>query len=684
MELKSTSVGQHLAQHPYNKVKMLNAGVEISGPKHAYTIPFNQLLAIRCKRGLVWGELEFELPEQKVVRLHGTEWRETQHFYHHLNTLWQQWGDEMSVISAEVLSEQSQCILDRLQQQRWLTHEDLAQIQAEIQTMLSSIPLPVDRLLEFKLCQPHYEFCLKWLRSGTEMVAAANKAWVDAMLTEHHEFFDSIEARPLNSAQCRAVITGEKNALVLAGAGSGKTSVIVARAGWLLHRGEVRPDEILLLAFGRKAADEMNLRIGERLKQPDIQAKTFHALALQIIEQCSKKVPIISKLESDAKLRRHFLIEQWQQQCSEKKSQASGWRNWLSQELDWQLDDGAFWKNSYLSDRLAIRLDYWLGLIRTQGGSQADLIALAPEALRSDFQKKIRLLAPLLKAWKSALKEEGAVDFSGLLHQAVNFINKGKFVSPWQHILIDEFQDLSPQRAALVNALRHQRPDTSLFAVGDDWQSIYRFSGSEQALTADFSRVFGIGEQCSLDTTYRFSQGIGDISSRYIQQNPLQLKRKMNSVFQGEKNPIIILPDSQLEGLFNKLSSYVKSEEKILVLGRYHYSRPEILKKASTRWPKLNIEFMTIHASKGLQADYVVIVGLQSGKDGFPAPENASIIEQVLLPETDHFPDAEERRLLYVALTRAKHQVWLMQNTESPSVFVKQLSDIGATVKRKP
>ncbi|MBP9643938.1 MAG: DNA helicase IV, partial [Budvicia sp.] len=367
-----------------------------------------------------------------------------------------------------------------------------------------------------------------------------------------------------------------------------------------------------------------------------------------------------------------------------KKSQASGWRNWLSQELDWQLDDGAFWKNSDLSDRLAIRLDYWLGLIRTQGGSQADLIALAPETLRSDFQKKIRLLAPLLKAWKSALKEEGAVDFSGLLHQAVNFINKGKFVSPWQHILVDEFQDLSPQRAALVNALRHQRPDTSLFAVGDDWQSIYRFSGSEQALIADFSRVFGIGEQCSLDTTYRFSQGIGDISSRYIQQNPLQLKRKMNSVFQGEKNPIIILPDSQLEGLFNKLSSYVKSEEKILVLGRYHYSRPEILKKASTRWPKLNIEFMTIHASKGLQADYVVIVGLQSGKDGFPAPENASIIEQVLLPETDHFPDAEERRLLYVALTRAKHQVWLMQNTESPSVFVKQLSDIGATVKRKP
>ncbi|WP_159564439.1 DNA helicase IV [Budvicia diplopodorum] len=684
MELKSTSVGQHLAQHPYNKVKMLNAGVEISGSKHAYTIPFNQLLAIRCKRGLVWGELEFELPDQKVVRLHGTEWRETQHFYHHLNGVWQQWSDEMSLIAAEVLNQQSQRIAERLHQQRWLTHQDLDHIQVEVQSVFSSLPLPIGRLTEFTSCKALYESCQQWLESGTKLVSMANNAWVAAMLTKHRDFFERIESKPLNSAQCRAVITGEKNALVLAGAGSGKTSVIVARAGWLLHHDSVKPDEILLLAFGRKAADEMNQRIQQRLKQPDIQAKTFHALALQIIEQCSKNVPVISKLETETAQRRRFLIQQWQRLCSEQKSQASGWKSWLSQDLGWELDDDAFWKNDYLSERLAVRLDYWLGLIRTHGTSQADLIAMAPEELRSDFQKKIRLLSPLLKAWKSALKAEGAVDFSGLLHQAINFIHKGKFVSPWRHILIDEFQDLSPQRAALINALRDRHPETSLFAVGDDWQSIYRFSGSEQALTSDFSRIFGIGDRCSLDTTYRFSQEISDISSRYIQQNPAQLKRTMNSLFQGERNSITVLPDTQLEALFNKLSSYVKPDEKIMVLGRYHYSRPEILAKASTRWPKLHIEFMTIHASKGLQADYVVVVGLQSGRDGFPANQSSSVIERVLLPQSDDFPDAEERRLLYVALTRAKNQVWLMQNTASPSAFVKQLSDIGVAVKRKP
>ncbi|MFX7044643.1 hypothetical protein ABTI28_19995, partial [Acinetobacter baumannii] len=82
--------------HPYDRVQLLNAGVKVSGDSHEYLIPFNQLLSIHCKRGLVWGELEFTLPGEKVVRLHGTEWSETQRFYHHLNTLWQQWSAEMS------------------------------------------------------------------------------------------------------------------------------------------------------------------------------------------------------------------------------------------------------------------------------------------------------------------------------------------------------------------------------------------------------------------------------------------------------------------------------------------------------------------------------------------------------------------------------------------------------------
>jgi len=114
MELKATAMGKRLAQHPYNRVRLLTAGVEVSGDRHEYLIPFNQLLDISCKRGLVWGELEFLLAENQVVRLHGTEWQETQRFYHYLQHAWQQWSAEMSHISTGVLDELLQQELSQL------------------------------------------------------------------------------------------------------------------------------------------------------------------------------------------------------------------------------------------------------------------------------------------------------------------------------------------------------------------------------------------------------------------------------------------------------------------------------------------------------------------------------------------------------------------------------------------
>lgn len=149
------------------------------------------------------------------------------------------------------------------------------------------------------------------------------------MLEQYRGFFDKIESSPLNPAQARAVVNGERSLLVLAGAGSGKTSVLVARAGWLLNRGEAAADQILLLAFGRQAAQEMDERIQERLGTDEIAARTFHSLALHIIQQGSKKVPAISKLENDTAARQKLLLKAWQQQCQEKKRRpkagVSGW-----------------------------------------------------------------------------------------------------------------------------------------------------------------------------------------------------------------------------------------------------------------------------------------------------------------------------------------------------------------------
>lgn len=164
----------------------------------------------------------------------------------------------------------------------------------------------------------------------------------------------------------------------------------------------------------------------------------------------------------------------------------------------------------------------------------------------------------------------------------------------------------------------------------------------------------------------------------------MQLDKPLNSLTKGNKKSVILLYEEALERLLDKMSGYVLDDETILVLARYHYLKPNILDKAKTRWPKLNIQFMTIHASKGQQADHVIICGLNSGKDGFPAPARESIIEQALLPKPEDFDHAEERRLLYVALTRAKQQVWLLYHPEKPSEFVDELKQLGVPKQKKP
>lgn len=684
MELKSTQIGQRLAQHPYNRVRLLNAGIEVSGEKHQYLIPFNQLIDIHCKRGIVWGELEFELADEQVVRLHGTEWKQTQRFYHYLNDKWQQWSIEMSEVSAQVLVALAKGIQQQTQQDNWFSLRELNTFRKKISEQFSSLPLPLARVSQFENCAAPYHYCLQWLNDGERCRQQVNQQWSESILSRYSDFFQHVETSPLNSSQALSVINGEYNVLVLAGAGSGKTSVLVARAGWLLLRKLAKAEQILLLAFGRKAAQEMNERIQERLQQEDIEAKTFHALALYIIREGSNKSPAISEFETDSQKRGELLLNEWRTQCSTKKAQAKGWREWLTEELQWDVPEGEFWKDEKISKKIVSRLERWLSLMRMHGGSQKEMIESADEQFRDLFQKRLRLMSPLLKAWKTALKDEGAIDFSGLIHQAVNLLEKGRFISPWKHILVDEFQDISPLRAKLLQALRQQNKQTSLFAVGDDWQAIYRFSGAELDLTTSFEHNFGEGALCALDTTYRFNQRIGEIANRFILQNSTQLDKPLNSLVKGNKKSVVLLYENALERLFDKMSGYVTENETILCLARYHYLRPEILSKAQTRWPKLKIEFMTIHASKGKQADHVIICGLNSGKDGFPAAARESIMEQVLLPKHEEFEHAEERRLLYVAMTRAKQQVWLLYNPDEPSEFVSELKQLGVPRQKKP
>lgn len=684
MELKSTHVGQRLAQHPYNRVRLLNAGVEVSGEKHQYLIPFNQLIDISCKRGIVWGELEFELPDNQVVRLHGTEWKETQYFFRYLMDIWKKWSQEMSLICADILSEQVQEIEKYLIQDNWFTQAQLTQLQNQINNRLNSLPIPLVRLNEFVNCRQNFAVCQHWLNLSHQSLCDINQYWVACLLKQYSEFFQRFTLTPLNLSQVNCVVNSEENILVLGGPGSGKTSVLIAKMGWLLLRQQAITEQILLLVFDDKTAKKMDGLVQANLGQQAFHTKTFNRLLLHIVQTSSNKNITISELEVNQQKRYKLLISEWQRQCHEKKSQAKGWREYLTRELGWNIASGEFWHDKQLTERVVIRLDNWLHLLRRHGGSQKTISDLATPAESKQMQMELRLVAPIVKIWKSTLKAEGAVDSLGLIHQAINLLHKGKFISPWKYILIDEFQDLSPLEMQLLQSLRQQNRQTHMFAVGDDGQAIYRFPAAKLNLMATFEHYFGNGVYCTLDTTYRFNDYTAKIANQFIQMDPEQQIRPLRSLVKANKKSIVLLPEEQLENLLNKMSGYVTEEETIFVLSRYFYLQPEVIKKANIRWPKLNINFMSIQAAKGSQADYVIILGLQQGIDGFPICEPESAIEKVLLPKFAIFPDRQDRRLLYVALTRAKKRVYLLYDKLTPSIFVEQLKKLGVLRQKRP
>ncbi len=183
----------------------------------------------------------------------------------------------MSVIAAQVLHQVLDDIALSNTQQKWLTRQQTAGLQQKITRALTALPLPVARLEEFDNCRDAWRKCQARLSDIEKSRLAHNRARTEAMRTQYADFFSTVESSPLNPARARAVVNGEHSLLVLAGAGSGKTSVLVARAGWLLTTGEAVADQILLLAFGRKAAQEMDERIQARLHTRDISARTFHS-----------------------------------------------------------------------------------------------------------------------------------------------------------------------------------------------------------------------------------------------------------------------------------------------------------------------------------------------------------------------------------------------------------------------
>ena len=345
------------------------------------------------------------------------------------------------------------------------------------------------------------------------------------------------------------------------------------------------------------------------------------------------------------------------------------------------------------------------GLVRTFiSHAKSNCLAISALRKRLDgmpqdvFKHRHRLFldiaAPIFEAWDAALAAEEGIDFEDMLNLAAEHLESGRYDASYELVMADEFQDASRARARLCRALV-QKPGRFLFAVGDDWQSINRFAGADVSVMTGFRQWFGHGQVLKLEQTFRCPQALCDVSSQFVSKNPAQIPKRVRSVtpphgpvlqaFQvdckekladGIDQFVVQLADGVRNGT---ISPGRDGKVSVYVLGRYKADRQYVpdRKTRFDRW--VDVSFLTIHSSKGSEADYVILPEMLSAHRGrsFPNRRADDPVLALAMPDGDNFPMGEERRLFYVALTRARRSVTMFTARGQYSSFLRELIDEG-------
>lgn len=321
-----------------------------------------------------------------------------------------------------------------------------------------------------------------------------------------------------------------------------------------------------------------------------------------------------------------------------------------------------------------------------------------PEHMRqrlSSFQgrRKARVFGELAlliyQEYEQHLRTHHLIDFHDMMNQAIALIKQEpqRYVERYDHILVDEFQDISFQRLELLRCFVNNQTRTKLFCVGDDWQSIYRFAGSEVSIFVHFEQFFPAPTTTLLHTNYRCVQSVVDASSQLISFNREQ-RPKQIFASNREYEPIALYTYRGSEGVFPKaqarhvlrsikqlLTEGVPPEE-IMVLSRFHRPLQDVqrslLKERSKSFR--NVRCLSVHQAKGSQATYVFLLSVVSGTFGFPSEiQDDTVLEPVHPSRGKTLAFEEERRLFYVALTRSKRFLSLYTREGVQSLFLSEV-----------
>lgn len=471
-------------------------------------------------------------------------------------------------------------------------------------------------------------------------------------------FNDIDENLKLDEEQKEVVLDENNHLMVVAGAGSGKTLTLVAKVKYLVEIKKVRPDEILIISLTNKAIEELKERINIESRIPVIIC-TFHKLAYDIM----KKEDVRYKVNNDTnKVLKKIILEM--------PDTGKVIRNLRRDKIYKRSDNNSLNSINTLCDFT----NEIIKLIKTLG---IDINNIEPQyKITANY---LNYLQEVYIKYNETINEEYKLDFEDLILRASNLKNMH---SNYKYILVDEYQDISINRYKLLKKII-DATNAKTIVVGDDFQAIFSFAGANMNLFLDYRNQMR-ARMIKLVNTYRNSQQLIDVAGEFVMKNSNQIEKKLQSKKNLDRPIKIYGYERNMEKIFefiilNLIEKYGDNKN-ILVLGRYKNdilkikSNKFIIKEEKIIYKKnrnIKIKFMTIHASKGLGFDNVVLINFRNDYMGFPSNIKDSLIKKDIFKIGDNIE--EERRLFYVALTRTKNEIYILTEKNNESLFINEL-----------
>lgn len=456
----------------------------------------------------------------------------------------------------------------------------------------------------------------------------------------------------LDKEQTAAALENDRNTIIIAGAGSGKSLTMVGKIKYLVENKHIKLEEILCITFTNNAALSLQEKIKKELKKEN-KVYTFHKLALEILEDNNINFNIANDDLLDYLINEVF-INIYPLKYFNRLFLAKNYLE-LKEFQDYKKIISRFIK-LYIGNFYDIK--YFDSIIEKASKKDLEILLII---------KKIYEMYNLEKS------SSNQIDFDDMIYMATKQVEINGIKKNYKYIIIDEYQDTSKIRENLIREIV-RKTNAYITVVGDDFQSIYRFSGCDINNFLDFPKRFNNVKSMYITNTYRNSKELIYIAGDFIMKNKRQLRKNLSSQ-KSIKKPIIILYYKDIKKDFIKALKIINSDN-LMILGRNNNDIYNVYDKIIDNkiiYNNKNIYYKTIHKAKGLEEENTLIINLRNDTYSLPSKIKEERLLNYVLLHKDKYPYEEERRIFYVALTRTKNYCYLYVDKKNPSIFVEEL-----------